>query len=184
MSSFVERIIGAAKLDPNTYEDVESDSTATTQAMIVVVVSALAGGIGAFADNGGKGFFSMTLATLLGWYAWAFTTWLIGTKLLPESQTRSDVGELLRTTGFSASPGILRVFGGIPVLGPLINFGTALWMLAAMAIAVKHALDYTTTRRAVAVCLLGFLAYLVVVIGFAVFLGISLSTLGGKAANG
>ncbi len=94
---------------------------------------------------------------LVGWFIWAALTFLIGTKILPEPQTKADLGELLRTIGFSASPGVLRIFGMIPLLGGLIALAASVWMLVAMVVAVRQALDYTSTGRAVGVCAIGWL---------------------------
>ena len=155
MKSFIERMIGAAKLDVHTYEEVETDTGATTQALAVVVLASIALGIGSV--NAGGGLLGGALAALVGWVVWASIVYLIGTKLLPEPQTRSDVGELLRTTGFSASPGLLRALGFVPGLGQLIIVAASIWMLVAMVVAVRQALDYSSTGRAVAVCLIGWL---------------------------
>ncbi len=155
MSTFAERMIGAAKLDVPTYEEVEADTTATTQAMAVVLLSSIAQGIGFLTLGGGSGFVFGAIGALLGWIIWAFLVYIIGTKVLPEPQTRSDLGELLRTTGFAASPGLLRVLGVIPVLGGIIMPAVTIWMLIAMIIAVRQALDYKSTGRAVGVCLIG-----------------------------
>ncbi len=170
MASFTERMIGAAKLDVDTYEEVEADTTATGQAMGVVVLSSIASGIGAV-GYGAMGVVGGTIAALIAWFLWAFITYIVGTKLLPEPQTRSDMGELLRTTGFSASPGILRVLGGVPLLGGLISFAVAIWMLVAFVVAVRQALDYRSTGRAVAVCLIGWLAFVVIQVGLVLVLG-------------
>ena len=155
MNTFVKRMIGAASLDVPTYEEVEADTTATTQAMGVVVLSSLAQGIGFMTQGGGSGFIVGAIGALIGWIIWAFLVYLIGTKLLPEPETRSDLGELLRTTGFAAAPGLLRVLGVIPVLGGIIMPAVTIWMLIAMIIAVRQALDYKSTGRAVGVCLIG-----------------------------
>ncbi len=88
--------------------------------------------------------------------------YIIGNRVLPEPQTRSDLGELLRTTGFSASPGLLRVPGVIPLLGGLITLAVSIWMLIAMIIAVWQALDYQSTGRAVGVCLIGWFVFVVI----------------------
>ncbi len=160
MKSFSERMIGASKLDVHTYEEVEADTGATTQALAVVLLSSIALGIGSIHTGGGL--FGGALAALVGWVVWAFLVYLIGTKLLPEPQTHSDMGELLRTTGFSASPGLLRVLGFVPGLGNLIIFAASVWMLIAMVVAVRQALDYSSTGRAVAVCLIGWLVQFVV----------------------
>jgi hypothetical protein len=164
MASLTERMIGAAMLDVKTYEEVEADKTATGQAMTVVIVSSLAAGVGSI-SLGLDMLLWMTLAALVGWFVWAGLTFVIGTKLLPEPQTRSDIGELLRTIGFSTAPGVLRILGFIPFLGALISFAAGVWMLVAMVVAVRQALDYKSTGRAVGVCLIGFIIYMVVLGG-------------------
>ena len=164
MSTFAERMIGAATLNVHTYEEVEADTTATTQALGVVVLSSLAQGIAGLAQGGGGGFVAGALGALMGWFIWAFLVYIIGTKLLPEPQTRSDLGELLRTTGFSASPGLLRVLGVIPLIGGLIILAVSIWMLIAMIIAVRQALDYQSTGRAVGVCLIGWFVFVVIIL--------------------
>jgi hypothetical protein len=150
-------MIRAAKLDANIYEEVEADKGAMGQAMGVVVMSSVAAGIGAISATGLSGLILGTIAALGSWFIWAFLTYFIGTRLLPEPQTKADYGELLRTIGFSSSPGVIRILGIIPLLGPLVNFIVGIWMLAAMVIAVRQALDYKSTWRAVGVCLIGWI---------------------------
>jgi hypothetical protein len=167
MTGFVERMMGAARLDVRIYEEVEADRSAMAQAMGVVVLSSVAAGIGA-ARGGALALLMGTLAALLGWFIWAWVTWFIGTKVLPEPRTSADIGQLLRTTGFSASPGLLRILGVIPWVGNLIVLAASVWMLVAMVVAVRQALDYSGTGRAIGVCLLGFLVnvLLVFAVGF------------------
>ena len=166
---------------------VEADKTATGQAMGVVVLSAVAAGIGGI-GQGGAGMIGGLVAALVGWFLWAFLTWLIGTKFLPEPETEADVGQLLRTIGFAASPGILRVFGFIPLLGWLITFVVMIWMLATTVVAVRQALDYKSTGRAVLVCVIGWFVNVLIVVwigallGFAVGKG-SADTTGGDAGQ-
>jgi hypothetical protein len=160
MSSLTERMIGAAKLDVRIYEEVENDASATGQAMLVVVLSALAAGVGVFGQLGAIGLVASTVAALLGWFVWAFLTYYIGTKLLPEPGTHADLGQLLRAIGFSSSPGLLRVLGLIPLIGGLLMLALSVWMLIAMVIAVRQALDYTSTGRSIVVCLIGWVLYI------------------------
>ena len=157
MASFTERLVGAATLNVHTYEEVEADSTAIGQAMGVVILSSLAAGIGDI-GRGGPGILAAVVGALLGWLVWAGLTYLIGTRLLPEARTRADWGQLLRTTGFAAAPGIVRVLGIIPLLGWLVLGIASLWMLAAFVVAVRQALDYTSAGRAIGVCLIGWVA--------------------------
>jgi len=163
MASLTDRMLGAAKLDARTYEEVETDTNATGQALGVVVISSIAAGIGSFGFGGISGVIWGCVAALIGWVVWAFLIWLIGTKLLPEPQTRSDVPELLRTTGFASAPGVLRILGIIPFVGLLISFLAGVWMLVAMVIAVRQALDYQSAARAIGVCVIGFIVNLILV---------------------
>jgi len=156
MTSLKDRMIGAAKLDVSIYEEVEADKTAMGQATGVVVLSSLAAGIGSIGKGGvGSGILMGTMGALIGWYVWAYITYLVGTKLFPEPQTRADHGELLRTIGFSSSPGLIRILGIIPGLMGIVYLVASIWMLIAMVIAVRQALDYQSTFRAVGVCIIG-----------------------------
>ena len=170
MAEIQDRILRAAKLDVELYEEVEHDEGALGQATTVVVLSALAAGIGGLGAAGVTGLIGGTLAALLGWYLWAFLTYFIGTRLLPEPQTRADYGQLLRTIGFSSAPGLIRVLGIIPGLASIVFTIAGIWMLVAMVIAVRQALDYTSTLRAVGVCAIGWLAQgLILALVFAMF---------------
>jgi hypothetical protein len=153
------RMLRAALLDACVYEEVEADRGATRQAAAVVVLAAAAAGIGAFENHGAAGIVWYTLSALAGWYVWALVACQIGTRLLPGPRTQADVGELLRTIGFSCAPGVLRILALIPpIAGPVFVVST-LWMLVAMVIAVRQALDYDGTARAIAVCVIGFPVY-------------------------
>ena len=162
MTSFVERVIGAAKLDVNTYEEVEADKTAFWQAMAVVVLAAIMSGIAELGANGVAGMIAGTLAALIGWLVWAFLTYLIGTKMMPEPETKSDMGELLRTTGFAQAPGILYVLGGVAMVGVVLTFLIWCWSVATFVVGVRQALDYKSTGRTVAVVLIGGVVYLII----------------------
>jgi len=161
MADFGNRIFRAARLDVDLYEEVEADKSALGQAMSVVVLSSMAAGIGSTSKAGLFGMLMMVLAALAGWYIWAYLTYFIGTRLLPEPQTKADHGELLRTIGFSSSPGLIRVLGIIPGMQSIVFPIAAIWMLVAMVIAVRQALDYSSTLRAIGVCLIGWVIQVV-----------------------
>lgn len=155
MAGLVDRMIRAAKLDVDLYEEVEADGEATGQAMTVVILSSIAAGVGTSLQGGITGLLLGAIVALIGWAIWAYLTYWIGTRLLPESQTEADFGQLLRTIGFSSSPGLIRVLGIVPGLAGPSFLVAGLWMLAAMVIAVRQALDYESTWRAVGVVLIG-----------------------------
>jgi len=158
----LERMIRAAKLEVALYEEVEADKTALGQAMLVVVLHGIAAGIGSYDELGTTGLLLGTLGQLVSWFVWALVTFLVGAKLLPERQTEADLGQLLRTIGFAASPGLLLALGIIPLIGAIISFVVQIWMLVAFVIAVRQALDYTSTVRTVVVCLIGWILMVVV----------------------
>ena len=174
---FVMRLIGAPALDPVTYEEVEADRSATGQAMLVVVLSSVGAGIGARGLGSGsiQSMVFISASSLIAWVAWALLTYQIGVRLMPEPETRGDVGELMRTIGFSAAPGMLRIFGIVPGASIPVFAITAVWMLVAMIVAVRQALDYKSTARAVAVCGLGWALAVAIAVGLGLVFGPTVS---------
>ena len=164
MATMVDRMVRAAKLDTQLYEEVEADKGALSQSMAVVVLASVAGGVGSGHLGGLSGILIGTLGALIAWFIWAALTYFIGTKILPEPTTRADVGELLRTTGFSSSPGLIRVLGLVPGITGIVFLVSGIWMLIAMIIAVRQALDYRSTFRAVGVCVIGWIVQVVVLL--------------------
>jgi len=182
MRTFFRRLVGAAVLDAETYEEVEADRSATPQALTVVVLSSLAAGIGARGLSSGSAtltfFAGASVIALMAWATWALVMFEIGARILPTAETRVDVGELLRTLGFAATPGLIQVFGALPgATAPM--FGLAIvWTLAASVVAVRQALDFTSTARALAVCVLGWGISLTVAAVLGLVFGPTLSGLG------
>ena len=162
MNQLLDGMIRAAKLDVDFYEKVEADKSFFGQAMAVVVLSSIAAGIGSVGQAGVAGILTGTIAALIGWFIWAYLTYFIGTKFLAEPQTKADYGELLRTIGFSSSPVVIRILGIIPGLNVIVNLVAGIWMLVAMVVAVRQALDYSGTGRAVGVCIIGWIVQMVI----------------------
>ncbi|MBI1897240.1 MAG: YIP1 family protein [Acidobacteria bacterium] len=161
MTTFFRRIVGAAKLDGSIYEEIEADWPALVQAVIVVFFSSLGIAIGLEGPAPAITLASAAAAAFGGWALWAFIVWLVGTRLFPTPETRADWGELLRTTGFATAPGLIGYLGAAEELAGFIVVVASLWMLAAFAVAVEHALDYRSMPRAVAVCSVGWIFYAV-----------------------
>ena len=155
MNLLVDRMVRAAKLDVRVFEEVEGDRGSQMQALGVVVLSSIAFGIGTGAGIGGL--VIGTIAGVIGWYLWAFITYIIGTRLLPEPTTRADHGELLRTMGFANAPGVISILGVIPGLRGIAIGVAQVWMLVAAIVAIRSALDYQSTWRAIAVVVIGWI---------------------------
>ncbi len=172
-NSFTQRVIGALALDAAIYEEVEADRGAITQAVTVVLLSSLAAGVGSRGLGGTtvQGIVFIAVIALIAWAAWALVIFEIGSRLMPEPQTRVDVGQLLRTIGFAAAPGMLRVLGVMSAATIPVFAITAVWMLAAMIVAVRQALDFTSTVRAVAVCLLGWTLAIAIAVALGLLFG-------------
>jgi hypothetical protein len=157
MGRFIQRVIGASVLDASAYEDVERDASSLRQAAAVVVLSAVATGVGArgLGSTGGGSMLVVASLALITWMLWAILALEIGGRFLPEPNTRVDAGQLLRTIGFSAAPGMIRVAGIIPAFAMPMFILSTIWMLATMVVAVRQALDYESTARAILVCAIG-----------------------------
>ena len=164
MRRFLWRFMGALALRPATYEEVEADPRSFPQALLVVVLSGLAAGVPYLEGMEVRGAIAGLIAVLAGWLGWSWLAFHIGVRWLPGKNTRADWGQLLRTTGFAASPGILRVAGVMPEARDPLLWLTSAWMLLAFVIAVRQALDYEETWRAVVVCLAGWVVYVTLLI--------------------
>ena len=173
--SMVDRMIRASRLDAHIFEEVEADTSATRQALSVVFLVALATGIASISMGtvGLPGVLVGVVVAVAGWAIWAWIVYFIGTKILPEHETHADWGQLARSLGFAQSPGVLRVFGVVPGVGGIIFLVVSVWMLVSMVIAVRQALDYTSTLRAIGVVLIGFIPY-------AILMSIAFAILGSK----
>ncbi len=164
LRSMPERMVGAALLKVDTFEDVEHDRSATLQAALVVVLVAISSGIGGLltADAGVVGLLFGIGRGVLGWAVWAGVTWVIGTTVLRTPETQADWGQMARGTGFAQTPGIFTILTVIPGVGGLIGLILLVWQLAAMVVAVRQSLDYTSTWRAFFVVLIGFIIVAVI----------------------
>jgi hypothetical protein len=184
MASFQDRVIGALKLQPNTFEEVENDATATGQAATVVIAGAVSGGLVSLIWLGTLGFSSgltaFVLSLVLKPIGWAIGSWvllMVGTKMMPGKNTQADLGQLLRVTGFASAPGLFGILGVVPILGILIGLAIAIWTIIAMVIGVKQALEYDDTVKAVIVCVIAWVIMWIVtaMIGFMGIAGAGLS---------
>jgi hypothetical protein len=167
MKNLLKRMIGAARLDAETYEQVEADPGSLYGAVFTAVVASIAAALGTGARDF-TGVAGGTLAFLIIWMIWVGLTFVIGTRLLPEAATHADLGEVVRTTGFSASPGILRIFALLPSLALPVFIGVTFWMLLAFVIAIRQSMDYTSFPRAFAVCFLGWAIHGLLFFGFVI----------------
>jgi hypothetical protein len=160
--TFGERVLGAMQLDARAFDDVEHDPGAMGQSIGVIALAAISAGIGNLWYGGISGIFTGVLIALVGYLVWALIVWLVGTKVMPDPQTSADFPETFRVIAFAAAPGLFGFITFIPILGWLLMFVIWLWTIAAMVIAVRTVLDYTSTGKAVGVVLIGFFVNMMV----------------------
>jgi hypothetical protein len=157
MASFGERVVGAMRLDTNTFEEIERDPSAMGQTVGVITLAAVSFGIGNLYWGGITGIVSQILISLIGYVVWSCVVWIIGTKVMPDPATKADFAETFRVIGFAAAPGVLGIVTIIPILGWVIGLLLWVWQVAAMVVAVRSVLDYTSTGKALIVVAIGVL---------------------------
>lgn len=142
----IDRVIGVFKLDADTFEQIENDQSATTQAALVVLIVALLGAIGgligAMVGSGNivMAFIGPILNTFLGWFLWSAVVYFVGTSFFGG---KADLSEMLRVVGFAYAPGVLSI---IPCIGWILGL---LWTLAAMVVAIRQGLDVDTGKAVI-----------------------------------
>ena len=159
------RMLGAARLSSDTFEDVERDSGATIQALLVVVIVAIAAGAGGILNGDTSivgGLVFGVIRGIVNWVVWALVALLVGTTILKSESTEADWGQLARGTGFAQTPGLLNILVFIPAVGGIISLLVLIWQLAAMVIALRQSLDYSSTWRAFFVVLIAVIPVLII----------------------
>ena len=157
MKLFLDRFFRAAKLDAALYKEVADDVRMMNPALIVVFIYAMAAAFGSFGRTGSTGVNIGMITTLLGWYVWVFMAYIVGARFLPETETKPDRKAVVRAMGFACAPGVTRLLGFIPDLGGVAVVIASVWMIAAAMAAVKQALDYQSTFRALGVAVISWI---------------------------
>lgn len=161
----LERMLGVVRLSVDTFEDVEKDGSATVQALIVVIIVSIASGVGQMLSGDADIVEALVLGvirSIVSWVIWALMALLVGTTILKTAQTEADWGQIARGTGFAQTPGVLNILRFIPVVGWVIFIVASIWQFAAMVIAVRQSLDYTSTLRAFFVILIAFIPVVII----------------------
>ena len=154
--NYFQRLQKAIMLDVSFYEEVENDKKFTDQAMMTVVLVSIVQGL-MIAGFAPIALVQGILGSLVRFIIWAFFIAFVGTRILPEPETKSNTGELIRTLGFAYAPGLLVIFKVLPFINSFVDPIVVILQLAAMTIAVRQALDFNSTVRAVGVCIVAFL---------------------------
>lgn len=147
----INRMVRAALLDADLYEEVEHNQSLTAEALRVVLIVTVLVGMGTalsalFAGNLGgavAGLFVRLAQVMLAWFVISYATYFVGTHFFNGTAT---FGQLLRSLGYAFSPGSLWVVSFIPVLDRVVPVIVVLWALSAAFVAVRQALDIDNER--------------------------------------
>lgn len=172
----IQRMMGAAMFNADTYEEIEADPGAIGQAIGVVILVTLCGMVGGLIGGllGGAGLVAIVLGLVAGlvfgivrWAIWVSVLALVGGMMLRTSNTQTSWAEIGRVVGFAYTPGVLSIFSFVPFIGWLFPVVAFVWTLAAVTMAVRQALDFESTGRAILVVLIaaviGFIPWIIVV---------------------
>jgi len=182
MDKIINRALRAALLDREFFQEVEKDIDLNQEALLVVIIVSVAGGVAAFIAgliNGrfGSAVLGLSISTAVGianYYIWAYVTHYIGTKMFT---AQAEPGELLRVLGYASAPRVLSLLVFIPYFGPLLGFAGSIWSLVAGFVGAREALDLDIAET-LATVFLGWLAILLIGGAAKSILGISAIGLG------
>ena len=173
----IQRMIGAALFNADTYEEIEADPSAIGQAVLVVLLVTVCGAVGGIIGGllGDASALKIVLGVIAGlvfgivrWAIWVSVLALVGGMMLRTASTNTSWAEIGRVVGFAYTPGVLSIFSFVPFIGWLFPVIAWVWTLAAVTMAVRQALDFESTGRAIAVVLLaaviGFIPWIIIVI--------------------
>jgi len=174
---FGSRVIGVLRLDPRTYEEIEHDHSATTQALTVVVLAAIATAIGSLGSGEDNGLIGSLIGAILGWVVFSVVAYFVGSTLFGTANTSATIGQVLRTIGFAQAPKLLLVIGFIPLLGWIVGLVAWVWFVAAAVVALRQSLDFST-ERAVGTALVALVAWGLLLAILGTIFGIGTAVLG------
>ncbi|HWP91279.1 MAG TPA: YIP1 family protein [Thermodesulfobacteriota bacterium] len=159
--NLIEKMIRAAKLEAEFYEEVEKDEEATREALLVVLIVGICSAIGTLGTGDSVGILKGLISAIVGWVLWSAIIFLVAILL----NRRVGISELLRCLGFAYSPHVLNILGLIPLVGFLVYAVVFFWGLAAFVVAVRQALD-CETPRAIVVVILSSIPYVIIRFAF------------------
>jgi hypothetical protein len=157
MTSFGMRMLRAAWLHADTYEEIEADRSSIWQALVVVFGACTAIGVARYVQDSGAGITAnplvlrvtlSVLEPLILWFAGSAFVYMVGATFFRGPDTETDFAEVLRTTGFAFTPAFLHILAIIPpsVFGRGVDLVARAWVFIAFVVAIRQALDFTTAR--------------------------------------
>jgi len=154
----IDRMLGAALLEPETYQEAALAPSTRAHAALIVVISAAAAGLGSLSGSV-TGLVLGSLAAVFGWGLYCFAVYWVATKRFGVPHTAATWGATWRTLALASSPRVFLVLTFVPAIGFLVGLAVHGWVLITTVFAVRPALDLET-RPAIATALIGLLPML------------------------
>ncbi len=158
--NFADRMLGAALLEPEIYEEAALVPSVRAQAVLVVIISSMAAGVG-MVSAGPLGLLVGIIAGLVGWGLYAIVAYRTATKRFGVPRTSSVWGATWRTLALANSPRAFLVLTLVPGIGFLVGLAVHAWVLITTVFALRSAMDLDA-RPAVITAVAGWLPMLVV----------------------
>lgn len=155
-TAMMQRVVRAVTFDAKFYQEVKDDARLTSEALIVVIIAVVLAAIGS-AWGGIGAIFGALVAGVVGYYAWAYITQLVGANFFHGTGT---FPQLQRTLGYAWAPQALGLLGLIPCLGWIGVLAGGIWSLACGVLAVREAHGFST-NNAILTAFFGWLVWLV-----------------------
>jgi len=165
----MDRIIKAFTFKTEVYAEVESDTSFTTTAWIIVAVVAFLNALGSLSfDNFGSSLLGAVLSAVIAVIGFALAAFVINFVGRTVFKAEVSFEELIRTLGLAyvwQVVGLLGILGAISaglqcVVAPALFLGAILWLISAF-IAAKEALDLEWVQTIITV-ILGWIVYMIV----------------------
>ncbi len=144
--SLIDRMVGVSTLKPAVFSDIRRDVDATTQALAVVAIAAIAAGIGAIGSDQ-PGIIWQVVMAVVGWVVFSLVAFFIGSIFASKTESIT-LGQVLRLIGFAQAPKVLGALAFIPLIGVIAGFFAAIWFLIVAIYALREAFNVPTGTAA------------------------------------
>jgi len=158
--SLMDRLLGAALLEAEVYQEVALVPTTRRHIALIVIISAIAAGLGSL-GGGIVGFLAAASVGLAGWGLYVFVSYWMATERFGVGRSHANWGATWRALGLASSPRVFLIFAFVPEVGLLVGLAVHAWVLITTVFAVRVTLDMEA-RPAIAASAAGLLPMLLV----------------------
>jgi hypothetical protein len=134
------RMVRAMRLDDSVYTELDRDEYATGRARLIIAAAVFAAGFAVLTSGIFAAFWLIVFAAV-SWAAYAGVIYGFGTSVAGGMKTPQTFQRLVQAIGLAASPGVLLIFGIVPVFGALVVIGVYVWIFLTTSRAIAEPLE-------------------------------------------